>query len=82
MAALQIRAIAVLLLWFAPCHEQKSIDSICAIKRATLHWRRVIGESTPQKTAVTRHIDVTKFTKTPSKKVNFFTLPVVESPSQ
>jgi hypothetical protein len=37
MAALQIRAIALLLLWFAPCPEQKSIGFIFAVKRATPH---------------------------------------------
>jgi hypothetical protein len=39
MAALQIRAIAVLWLWFAPCHEQKSIGLICTVRHATPHWR-------------------------------------------
>jgi hypothetical protein len=37
MAALQIRAIAALLLWFAPCPEQKAIGFICTVKRATPH---------------------------------------------
>jgi|SRR5665647_319613 len=45
MAALQILAIVELLLWFAPCHEQKFIGFICTIKHATPHWlkRRAIG---------------------------------------
>src|SRR3990167_3228774 len=37
MTALQIRAIAGLLLWFAPCPEQKSIGFTCAVKHATPH---------------------------------------------
>src|SRR5450830_464655 len=37
MTALQLRAIARLLLWFAPCPEQKSIGFTCAVKHATPH---------------------------------------------
>jgi hypothetical protein len=37
MTSLQIRAIAELLLWFAPLHGQKSIAFICSIKHATPH---------------------------------------------
>jgi hypothetical protein len=37
MAALQIRAIAGLLLWFAPCPEQKSTGFIGTVKHATPH---------------------------------------------
>jgi hypothetical protein len=37
MAALQIRAIPRVSLWFAPCPDPKSIAFICSIKHATLH---------------------------------------------
>jgi hypothetical protein len=37
MTALQIRAIAELLLWFAPCPEQKAIGFICTVKRESPH---------------------------------------------
>jgi len=37
MAALQIFTIVEPWLWFAPCPEQKTIGSICAVTHATPH---------------------------------------------